>query len=151
MNIYEEMTQELDQSKLTMLLSEELIFPHEITSSYSHGIQDVFDIEIDSKDGLFTISDLAVHNCKESLLARGFMEASFHPISGEIRVTFIDDDGKKYEQVVPSKARVKFWDSENYIIIYGAIEIAIANSYPIAKDSLRKLLTDRYLWRLLED
>lgn len=86
-------------------------------------------------------------NCKESLLARTFQQASFKEGTGVLDVDL--DDGTTIRNV-PSKARVKFFDTKNDLIVFGPLQVALANKFPIARDSLRKL-RDGVLRRLLAD
>lgn len=75
--------------------------------------------------------------CKESLLARGFTQASFKDSTGILEVDPMD--GGEPIRNIPSKSRVKFFDMKNDIVVYGPIQVALANEFPIAKDSIKKL------------
>jgi hypothetical protein len=74
--------------------------------------------------------------CKESILAREFSQVDIFEKTGIIRVTF-----EGVTRDVPSIAKVKFWDSENEIMIFGPIQVAIYKSFPIYKESLRRLVS----------
>lgn len=84
--------------------------------------------------------------CKESLLARGFTQMDFEEGTGIIRVK--TDEREPFE--IPSKARVKFYDTQQERIVIGPLGVAVANAYPIATDSLEKLRAGE-LYRVLAD
>lgn len=73
--------------------------------------------------------------CKESLLGRNYTQADFNEETGILRIKM--EDGKEVD--VLGKVRVKFWDPKAETVVYGPLQVAIFNGYPIAKDSLEKL------------
>lgn len=84
--------------------------------------------------------------CKESLLARGFTQMDFEEGTGIIRVK--TDEREPFE--VPSKVRVKFYDTKQERIVIGPLSVAVVNAFPIATDSLEKLRAGE-LYRVLAD
>lgn len=84
--------------------------------------------------------------CKESLMARGFSQANIKEETGVVTVRHPDGDIEN----IPSRTKVKFYDVQNEVVVYGAISIPIVNGFPIAKDSIKKL-RDRTLTRFIAD
>ena len=109
----------------------------------------VGDIQIPTEQMTYLLNDALVHNCsfcKESLLARGFTQMDFEEGTGIIRIR--TDEREPFE--VPSKARVKFYDTNQERIVIGPLSAAVANAFPIATDSLEKLRAGE-LYRVLAD
>lgn len=84
--------------------------------------------------------------CKESILARGYTQLSVDESTGVVKVEL--DGHDPFD--VPSKAKVKFYDTALEQIIYGPLSVAVINQFPIATDSLDKLRSGDLI-RLLND
>jgi len=113
----------------------------------------VGDIEVDHPNHVYLMNNALVHNCpsacsfcKESSLAREFCQMDLFEKTGIIKVK--GPNGEDLE--LPSQAKVKFWDTENEIMILGPIQIAICKGFPIATDSLQKYI-DGDLFRVLAE
>lgn len=83
--------------------------------------------------------------CKESCLSRGFTQTDIKTPTGILKVNI---EGEEVE--IPGQAKVKFYDTENKIMIYGPIEIPLHKNFPISISSLRKI-KDRELFRVLAE
>lgn len=74
--------------------------------------------------------------CKESHVSRRYSEMNIY---GESKIVEIEFEGEKVK--VPSKIKVKYFDVENNIIVYGAVEVPISKRFPISKSSLRRVIS----------
>ena len=83
--------------------------------------------------------------CRESSNSRSYTEVDVKEKSGEIKFKY---KGKTLK--VLSKVKVKFYDTQRKVTMYGAIQIPIYYGFPISKDSLKKLASGR-LSRVLQD
>lgn len=113
----------------------------------------VGDISIDHPDHIYLVNGTMVHNCtnscsfcKESSQAREFCQMDLFEETGIIKVKA--PNGEELE--IPSKAKVKFWDKDNEVMILGPIQIAIQRGFPISIDSLQKYY-DGKLFRVLAE
>lgn len=83
--------------------------------------------------------------CKESNLARNYTQMQIEEETGIIEFDFEGETIK-----VEGMSRVKFWDTDNNLMVYGPLQVAIANKFPISKYSLRKLAKEE-TFRVLSD
>lgn len=144
---YERMTFDLNIPFLVDALKNGELTLVSFVGVLSLGVKDVFDISVASPSGLFDINDIVVHNCKESLIGSPFTQVNFKETTGILKVDL--KDGKEPMEL-SAKTKIKFFDTESKVVVYGPLQIALAYNFPIAKDSLRKL-RDRTLVRLIAD
>lgn len=148
---YLEMTKSLDQGLLAKAFEEKTIEAIKLSSKEFSGNKLVADINIDSKDRIYSLSNgFLVHNCsfcKEAALARTYTQMDIFESYGEFMIQHPDTE----ELVkVNSKAKVKFFDTVNHLVVYGPIQVAISNGFPIHSDTIRRLVT-RESFRVLSE
>lgn len=117
------------------------------------GKRSVGDIEIPHPHR-FLVNGTVLHNCaaqcsfcKEAALARTYTQMDIFESYGEFMIQHPDTE----ELVkVNSKAKVKFFDTVNHLVVYGPIQVAISNGFPIHSDTIRRLVT-RESFRVLSE